>query len=96
MCISVPRGGRECSPHLLVDNRDLVRAFAAVSNVWPALVTLENKERRDELLPICSLPLYQSHKYRGGLPTLLTDGLNKVCALLKSYLQTADRRSRIL
>lgn len=29
--ISVPRGGREASPHLLVDNQDLVRAFATVS-----------------------------------------------------------------
>ncbi|CAM9129377.1 unnamed protein product, partial [Sphacelaria rigidula] len=29
MRISVPRGGRECSPHLLLDNQDLVRAFAA-------------------------------------------------------------------
>lgn len=30
MSIFVPRGGREASPHLLVDNEDLVWAFATV------------------------------------------------------------------
>lgn len=38
MSISVPRGGRECSPRLLIDNQDLVRAFAMVSMaVWHAM-----------------------------------------------------------
>lgn len=30
MTICIPRGGRDASPHLLVDNDDLVRAFAKV------------------------------------------------------------------
>ena len=31
MNFSVPRGGREASPGLLADNRDLARAFSSVT-----------------------------------------------------------------